>query len=299
VFDIGGGSTECILGRNYEAIALESASIGCVSLSNRHFPDGGIDRESFERARLAARGALAPFSAGLSQPRLEIRGSTSGTAKALWQAAQTLLGVDRLTREALGEMTGMLLKAGHVDRLRIDGLASRPPPGARRRPGRDERGVRRVRPRRDRVLSRRAAPGRSLRPCSGAVMATTSARSPSPGWPATIAAIWIMASGFRRPPSRCFSREPHGRRGPAAPATSAGLGQPGSPEVGMTISHEDFHKHSGYVLTHADMPGFSQARAARAGRIWRWRRAGGLPQAAAALRRAARMADGARVADRR
>jgi exopolyphosphatase/guanosine-5'-triphosphate,3'-diphosphate pyrophosphatase len=30
-------------------------------------------------------------------------------------------------------------------------------------------------------------------------------------------------------------------------------------EVGMTISHEDFHKHSGYVLTHADMPGFSQA----------------------------------------
>jgi exopolyphosphatase/guanosine-5'-triphosphate,3'-diphosphate pyrophosphatase len=75
VFDIGGGSTECILGRNYEAIALESASIGCVlpvqpTFSRRRDRPGELRAGATGRAR-----RIGVVLAGLSQPRLEMRGS--------------------------------------------------------------------------------------------------------------------------------------------------------------------------------------------------------------------------------
>src|SRR5690606_40637992 len=52
VVDIGGGSTELIVGEGYEPKQLESLSVGCVDLSRRHFPDGRLTREAFDRARL-------------------------------------------------------------------------------------------------------------------------------------------------------------------------------------------------------------------------------------------------------
>src|SRR5690606_19168322 len=50
VVDIGGGSTECIVGTDMRASTLESAPAGCVVLSTRHFPDGRVGREAFEHA---------------------------------------------------------------------------------------------------------------------------------------------------------------------------------------------------------------------------------------------------------
>ena len=55
VLDIGGGSTELILGLGGEPRSLESLPLGCVSMTERCFPGGRISRESFEAARLAAR----------------------------------------------------------------------------------------------------------------------------------------------------------------------------------------------------------------------------------------------------
>src|SRR5690606_19283865 len=42
VIDIGGGSTECVIGRNYDSLLLESAGVGCVTLTSRYFGDGSI-----------------------------------------------------------------------------------------------------------------------------------------------------------------------------------------------------------------------------------------------------------------
>ena len=50
VVDIGGGSTEFILGRQFEPKQLESLQLGCVSYSERFFPDGKIDKKRFKRA---------------------------------------------------------------------------------------------------------------------------------------------------------------------------------------------------------------------------------------------------------
>jgi exopolyphosphatase/guanosine-5'-triphosphate,3'-diphosphate pyrophosphatase len=58
VVDIGGGSTEFIIGQNIKPIRLESLYMGCVSFSLRFFPDGRVDKRSFKEAELAARREL-------------------------------------------------------------------------------------------------------------------------------------------------------------------------------------------------------------------------------------------------
>ena len=55
VLDIGGGSTELILGKGNDPRALESLQMGCVVMTETHFVDGNIDRKSFTAARIAAR----------------------------------------------------------------------------------------------------------------------------------------------------------------------------------------------------------------------------------------------------
>ena len=70
VLDIGGGSTELILGQGAEPRALESVHLGCVSMTERFFGDGSITAKAFDKARVAARLELRPvkhFSVVLSR----------------------------------------------------------------------------------------------------------------------------------------------------------------------------------------------------------------------------------------
>ncbi|MDF3007410.1 MAG: exopolyphosphatase [Enterobacter kobei] len=54
VIDIGGGSTELVIGEDFEPKLVESRRMGCVSFAQIYFPGGTISRENFQRARLAA-----------------------------------------------------------------------------------------------------------------------------------------------------------------------------------------------------------------------------------------------------
>ena len=63
VIDIGGGSTELIVGEGHEPRHLESLAIGCVGLSQQHFGDGKLSQKRFDRARLATRLELRPVAA--------------------------------------------------------------------------------------------------------------------------------------------------------------------------------------------------------------------------------------------
>lgn len=54
VIDIGGGSTELVIGEDFEPRLVESRRMGCVSFSQAYFPGGTINKENFQRARLAA-----------------------------------------------------------------------------------------------------------------------------------------------------------------------------------------------------------------------------------------------------
>ena len=54
VIDIGGGSTELVIGEDFEPRLVESRRMGCVSFAQMYFPGGAISRENFQRARMAA-----------------------------------------------------------------------------------------------------------------------------------------------------------------------------------------------------------------------------------------------------
>ena len=123
VVDIGGGSTECILGRGFEPEEVDSLHMGCVSWTRRFFPDGEITRDAYRKAELAARVELEPLEERYAASRwLDCVGS-SGTINAVhtivrdagWSPAGiTLAGVKKLRKATIA--------AGSVGTLSLPGL---------------------------------------------------------------------------------------------------------------------------------------------------------------------------------
>jgi exopolyphosphatase/guanosine-5'-triphosphate,3'-diphosphate pyrophosphatase len=123
VVDIGGGSTECVLGRRFEPLLMDSLDMGCVTYSLRHFEDGRVTKKAMERARLAA--------------RLEVRTIRRRYRKTGWTtcigSSGTILAVEQIVREsgwaaegvtpkALKRLRDALTDAGRADKLDLPGL---------------------------------------------------------------------------------------------------------------------------------------------------------------------------------
>lgn len=124
VVDIGGGSTECILGRGFETLETDSLYMGCVNYSLRFFKGGRITARRFEQAELAARLELRP---------MRRRYREKGWEKCLGSSG-TILAISSILRESgwtSGEITpaGLkllrrsLIEAGDTSRLELPGLA--------------------------------------------------------------------------------------------------------------------------------------------------------------------------------
>ena len=126
VMDIGGGSTELILGQGPEPRALESMHMGCVSMTERFFPDGRITREGFERARTAAQLELRPVKAffrGVDD--VEAIG-TSGTIRSTEAVARELgFSVSGLTLENVEQLIEKVLEFETTADLSLRGLSER------------------------------------------------------------------------------------------------------------------------------------------------------------------------------
>ena len=122
VMDIGGGSTEFIIGHKLEPIKLESLYMGCVGFSSRFFPDGKITKQNLVRAELAARSELQSILADYKGQWQKAIGS-SGTAKAIAEILE-LNGYSKsgITREGLDLLRAHLLKVGEVQKLGLLGL---------------------------------------------------------------------------------------------------------------------------------------------------------------------------------
>src|SRR5450830_1890787 len=123
VIDIGGGSTEVILGRGSEIKRVESFGIGTVNQSQAFFPDGVIDEDSFERAILSARShvedAVVPFGA---QHRSKVYGS-SGTMRAIADTiARNGMGDGRVTPASVEELKQRLIAFGHAGNIELPGM---------------------------------------------------------------------------------------------------------------------------------------------------------------------------------
>lgn len=118
VVDIGGGSTEFIIGTGFEPELMESLPMGCVSWTLRFFPDGRIDKSGMRRAELAASTELERIVRAYRRAGWDEAVGSSGTVKSiaatLRAAGWSDLGI---TRDGLERLRAHLLKAGDASRL--------------------------------------------------------------------------------------------------------------------------------------------------------------------------------------
>src|SRR5690606_38342114 len=127
IMDIGGGSTEFIIGSRLEPNKLESLYMGCVSHSLRYFPDGRITKGALKRAELAAQTEIQAISTEFSAAQWQEAYGSSGTARALWRILRLNNYVDSnqsegITLDGLERFREYLLKAGDSKKLAIAGL---------------------------------------------------------------------------------------------------------------------------------------------------------------------------------
>jgi len=270
VVDIGGGSTELIIGKGYEPKLMESLYIGCVSHSLRFFPKGNIDSHAFKEAELAARREIQVISgAYLKSGWKQVIGS-SGTARALseliaennFNGQSDSLTNGLITRDGLRAMKKHLLKYEHINQVELQGL-------------KDDR--------------------RSVWPGGLAIMIAVFDELGIESMEVTDAALrigvlydllgrsqhedmrFVTVEQFMQ--RYAVDREQAKRVGSLAAEFLAQLPKPDEEsradniallqwaanlhEIGLSISHNGYHKHSAYIAGNADMPGFSKNDQAR------------------------------------
>lgn len=125
VIDIGGGSTEFIIGRGFEQIERESLQVGCIASTRRFFPGGKLSKKRWKEA-LTEIGAEFQQFAGLYRALgwQEALGS-SGTHKAIGEICAAMkLTKGAITAEALPQVRDRLLQATHIDAIELPGLSN-------------------------------------------------------------------------------------------------------------------------------------------------------------------------------
>lgn len=124
VVDIGGGSTEIIVADKSEPVFLESLYVGCVSSSERFFPDGEYDQARMRRAILRAELQLEPYIATLKSLDARDVIGTSGTARAIDNVLrENGWSETGISRDGLDKLVNKIIKAGKLEKLKINGLS--------------------------------------------------------------------------------------------------------------------------------------------------------------------------------
>ncbi len=118
VIDIGGGSTEAVIGEGFNPLLLESLSVGCVGLSAAYFEDGRISAKRLERARTAVRLELEPVQEAYRKMGWLQAFGSSGTVRVIGDTLRAL-NPERphITLENLNGLAERVIAAGHVDEL--------------------------------------------------------------------------------------------------------------------------------------------------------------------------------------
>jgi exopolyphosphatase / guanosine-5'-triphosphate,3'-diphosphate pyrophosphatase len=123
VVDIGGGSTELIIGSGTRPQRLESLFMGCVSFSLRYFENGRITKGAMKQAELAARNELQPIVARFARGHWQQAVGSSGTVRALAEAIrENGFGEEGITPAGLDRLRSYLIKAGDMDKVELRGL---------------------------------------------------------------------------------------------------------------------------------------------------------------------------------
>lgn len=123
VTDIGGGSTEFIIGQRFEPLIRESLQMGCVSFTQRYFRDGKITPARYAQAYTAARLEIMSIENALHRLGWDEAIGSSGTIRAIGAAIKAAgLGSGEVNAEGLAWLKRKVFKLGDIEKIDFDGL---------------------------------------------------------------------------------------------------------------------------------------------------------------------------------
>ncbi len=123
VIDIGGGSTECVIGKQDKIKALDSLNMGCVSYQKLFFPNHVISKKAFKQAILNATHEVDAIAKRFKKQSWQHVVGTSGTIKAISKIVNYDNEIQRpFTLTDLLALKQQLLTFSHSDDIQIDGL---------------------------------------------------------------------------------------------------------------------------------------------------------------------------------
>ena len=257
VIDIGGGSTECIIGRGFEPLERESLQAGCIASTRRFFPTGKLSRKRWNFALTEITAEFQQFAAAYRSLGWDEAIGSSGTNKAIGEICAAMkLTKGAVTAEALPLVRERLLQAERIEDIDLPGLS------ADRRPiiaggllvlesvfaalGLQRMAVSKA-ALREGVLYDMLGRGGADDPRDASVTALMQRY----GIDATqakrvettvlqlfdqVAQAWQLEADDRRMLSRAARLH----------------------EIGLAIAHSGYHVHGAYILEHSDIAGFSQ-----------------------------------------
>lgn len=287
VIDIGGRSTELIIGAGLTPTVAESFPVGCVSATLRHFPDGHLTAAGFAAAQVAAGAEFEEAAETFHRSRWQEVLGSSGTASAVSQALAASKVTDgTITPEGVRWLMDRCIEAGHIDRLRLPGMKpDRAPVIA------GGLAILQALCAQFDITEIRAARG-ALR--QGVIFDMAErlqpdAREPTDTRRQTVAELQrrFGADPGRAALVRGAALALHEQIAPQAAAEQQQeLGWACDlHELGLVVSHHDYHRHGSYLVANADAAGFSQSLQRRVADIVLGQR-GGLRKVEDAMARA-------------
>ncbi len=265
VVDIGGRSTELILGQQFTPHAVASFRVGSVAWSSRYFAGGLFTPQAFMAAEIAAKAVLDEALATFRPDGWDVAYGSSGTAGAVGDILTAAGGPEGLiTREGLDWLHERLLRAQSADRVRLDGL-------------KDERraviggGISVLRAVFDllHIEQMQVAQG-ALR--QGALYDLLDREQPGTDLRSTTVNGLMQRFGVDMEHAERVARIACQLFDQAAPAGSERASRKLDwaarlHEIGCRISHSDYHRHGAYILDHTDAAGFAMPELHRLGQL--------------------------------
>jgi exopolyphosphatase/guanosine-5'-triphosphate,3'-diphosphate pyrophosphatase len=123
VVDIGGGSTELIIGRGIEPLELESVNLGCVGVSQKFFADGKLSAKRFVRARLAAQQELEPVQEAYLKRGWDSVAGSSGSVRSILEAQKEMdPRAVAITPQGIEALIELLVSAGQIEAIPLESV---------------------------------------------------------------------------------------------------------------------------------------------------------------------------------
>ena len=259
VIDIGGGSTEFIIGQGFEPILTESLQMGCVAFTKSFFDDGDITDKAFDKAIAAARKEILAISGRYQETGWSSVVGSSGTIKAVRNVLVSEGWADdqeRITYKGVKQLQKRLIEIERVEDIELDG----------------------VKEHRKAVFPAGVAVLRAVMKVLGIDTITYSDGALTEGVmydmlgrfasedvrDRSVQALIVRYSVDKEQAGRVvntaqqlFEQVQH-RLGLTSEDADLLRRAAYLHEIGLAISHSGYHRHSAYLLEYSDIPGFSQ-----------------------------------------